>query len=213
MAAPEARILLDGCDLLALGTIAGFAPDGERVRLAIDSQKPAAICVGIPAEDLATLDQLAGAAGELAEPDALSQRLLDLLGAYGPTRIPSPDLEAAHAAARLGGLPLEAIDIGDEDHSEIYTQSVSFRHVLRSNARYKRLLRKGLPQRPRDAYQLACDWDAATLATASLRAVEERRERHMAERLRDLARLHPRLLAVVPCARFAGVMAHLTPNP
>lgn len=214
---PVARLTLEGCDVLVLGTIAGYVPDAQRVNDAVRQHQPQAIALGVPQEDLAALDLLAGSqVPELAEPDAMTERFLATLSSYGPVRIPSPDLEAAHAAGKSLGVPLVALDLDDEVHAELYTGHVRFHHVLRSNARYKRMLRRGLGKRPADAYAFAQAWDASTLATKSLRFVESEREAAMAKSLREAAAGRQRLLALLPAARHPGVLALLAaarPDP
>jgi pheromone shutdown protein TraB len=61
----------------------------------------------------------------------------------------------------------------------------------------------------RDAYEVAAAWDAIVNAPRALARVEAERERHMAGRVREEAASRARLLAVLPAARFPGVMAHL----
>jgi hypothetical protein len=161
VATPQARMKVGGADVLLLGTVAGFVPDGERVRQAYDAFRPRLVALGVPPEDLVALDALAAAdpKPELPEPDDTTTRLLGLLEPFGATRIPSPDLEAAHAAARADGVPVEAIDIDDAAHAAVYTKSVRFHHVLQSNAVKSRLLKRGVGGA--DAYEVAANWDAA----------------------------------------------------
>lgn len=206
---PSSRLRLGECDVLLLGTIPGFVADGERVRQAAAQHAPQAIALGVPPEDLEVLEALSSQASELMEPDALTERFLETLKGFGPVQIPSPDLEAAHRLAKQAQIPLLALDMDDASHAELYTASVRFHHVLRSNSRYKRLLKRGLRAKPEDAYAFAKAWDLATLPTASLRAVEAMREATMAARLRDEAKGRARMLAVVPAARFDGVVAQL----
>jgi hypothetical protein len=59
--APEARLRIGGCDVLLLGTIAGFVPDGARVGAAFATFSPDRVALGIPAEDLEALRVLAAA--------------------------------------------------------------------------------------------------------------------------------------------------------
>jgi hypothetical protein len=210
---PQARIRVGEADVLLLGTVAGFVPDGERVRQAYEAFRPRVVALGVPPEDLTALDAIAaaGPAPELPELDDTSERLLALIAPFGATRIPSPDLEAAHGAARADGVPLEALDLDDAAHANLYTKSVKFHHVIQSNGVKSRLLKRGVPGA--DAYEVALNWDKAWNRPKGMRVVEEAREAHMANRLRELGATRGNVLAIVPAPRLAGVVRILASAP
>lgn len=208
MTPPEARMRLGECDVLLLGTIAGFVPDGERVAAAFESYRPDRVALGIPPEDIQTLRRLAAdpvAHAELPETDLASDRLLQLLSRFGATRVPSPELEQAHRLATVAGIPIAAIDLDDLAHADAFTRLVKVRHIVRSNRREKRLLSETFSEIS-DPYVLATAWDEHQTRVKPLAAIERLRERHMAVRLRELAARSTRLLAVVPAARLPGVV-------
>ena len=209
MRTPQARIALGGCEVLLVGTVPGFAPDGHRVEQAFEAFLPDCVALGVGAEDLVVLERLAtmDPKPELPMPDEATQRLLDLLGDFGPTAIPSPDLERATALARAGAVPVAGLDLDDAEHATLYTKHVKFRHVVQSNSIKRRLLKDGVAGA--DAYALADAWDAAWTRPKGLRVVEETREAHMAGRLLELARGHRRILAVVQAPRLAGILRQL----
>ncbi|HJQ93889.1 MAG TPA: hypothetical protein VJ874_06355 [Candidatus Thermoplasmatota archaeon] len=213
MRTPQARLGIGGCEVLLVGTVPGFAPDGERVEQAFGAFLPDCVALGVPAEDLVVLEKLATAdpKPELPMPDEATQRLLELLADFGPTAIPSPDLERATALARGRGLALAALDLDDAEHATLYTKHVKFRHVVQSNSIKRRLLKDGVAGA--DAYALADAWDAAWTRPKGLREVEEARERHMARRLHECAAEHRRILAVLPAPRLAGVLRLLQGVP
>ena len=199
--------------MLLVGTVPGFTLDGDRVEQAFEAFHPDCVALGVPSEDLAVLDQLAKAnpKPELPPPDDTTARLLELLAQFGPTAVPSPDLERATALARAQEVPLEALDVGDHEHAALYTKHVKFRHVVQSNAIKRRLLKDGVEGA--DAYALSDAWDAAWTRPKGLREVEVARELHMANRLRLLAIGHRRILAVLPAPRLAGIVAVLQGTP
>ena len=213
MRTPQARLAIGGCEVLLVGTVPGFAPDADRVEQAFAAFLPDCVALGVPAEDLAVLEQLATAEPkpELPMPDEATQRLLDLLAEFGPTAIPSPDLDRATALARGGGIRVAPLDLDDAEHATLYTKHVKFRHVVQSNSIKRRLLKDGVAGA--DAYALAAAWDAAWTRPKGLREVEETRERHMALRLQGLATEQRRILAVVPATRLAGLLRILQDVP
>lgn len=209
VATPQARLQRHGQDLLLLGTVAGFVPDGERVRQAYEAFHPTTVALGVPPEDVAALDHLATAGSREAFDglDAAQTRLLDLLAPFGPTRIPSADLEAAHACARADGVALQALDLDDAEHAALFTRHVKFWHVVQSNAIQSRLLKHGVSGA--DAYEVANNWDAAWNKPKGLQRLEAAREARMAERLDEAARKGS-VLAVVPSARLPGIVKALS---
>ena len=208
MGTPQARLTVAGHDVLLLGTIAGFVPDAERVRQAYDAFRPATVALGVPPEDLPALDALAAAdpKPELPHLDVADEKRLSLLAPFGETRVPSPDLEAAHAAAKADGVPLAALDLDDEAHAALYTRHVHFLHVLQSNAIKSRMLKRGVGGA--DAYGVAANWDARWNRPKGLARVEAEREGHMAHRIKEEA-AKGTVLAVVPSVRLAGIVAEL----
>jgi len=202
-------VRVDGCDVRILGTIAGFVPDGDRVRRAYEAERPDAVALGVPPEDLEGLDALAAdPTTPVPDIDPQSERLFGLLARFGATRVPSPDLEAAHGQARGDGVPIVPLDMDDETHSGLYIRLVGFRHAVRSG----RILRKIMEadfSRPEDPYGLAVAWDAYQNQLKPLQALEAAREEHMAKRLREALDGRNRVLALVPAARFEGVLAAL----
>lgn len=257
MSPPDAKIRLGHCDLLVVGTIAGFVPDAERVDAAFTRHNPDRVALGVPQEDLAALAMLAaapdpkamiganqemprlkkrrftdpgiGAAGldSLPRPkqgelpsaegtdeapisglDAASARFLELLARFGPTRLPSPDLEVAHRRARAAGVSLVAIDLDDATHADAFTERMKVRHIIRSNRRERAMMDQPFSE-AQDAYALAMQWDAEQTRVKPLAEIERLRERHMAMRLRELAGSSARLLAIVPAARLPGILALL----
>lgn len=209
-AGPEARLQVGGCALLLLGTIAGFAPDGERVRAAFVEARPDRVALGVPPEDLPILRLLADhpeRRGDLPDLDEAEAHFQGLLQRFGATRVPSPDLEAAMGSARAAGVEPQAIDLDDPSHSSAYTQAMKVRHLWRSSARRKKALQADFAQAP-DAYALAAAWEEA-LMVGPLRRLEAAREAHMASRLREVAAGGRSLLAIVPSPRLAGVVKAL----
>jgi hypothetical protein len=209
---PEARLRLGGCDLRLLGTIQGFVPEEARVRDAFSGDPPDLVALGVPPDDLPALEALRTAAQaaqeDLVGPDAASERLLQLLGRFGPTRIPSPDLEAAYGLAREAAVPVEGIDVDDASHSAEYVKRVKVRHLWRAPKREARLLAKGFESAP-DPYELVRLWDAEAHASRPLREMEALREAWMARRLREVCAGRSRVLALVPAARWQGIVALL----
>lgn len=197
---------IGACDCRILGTVAGWMADGARVHEAADAFRPEAIALGIPPEDLDPLGALVAdplLAEDLPDLDGHDGHFIDLLRQWGDIQVaPSPDLASAHAT----GLPLHAIDLDDEAHTDLYTRRVKVHHLVQRASAHKRLLKAKFPD---DAHGFALEWDRILCRVRPLALLEQDREAHMAECIRDLAHDHARLLVVLPAARFAGVVEKL----
>ena len=208
---PDAQLEIGACRLHLLGTIPGFVPEGDRIQAAFSAARPDLVALGVPPEDIPSLEALRTtghtAKEELVEPDAASERLLQLLARFGPTRIPSPDLEAAYGLARDAQVPVEGIDLDDASHSAEYVKRVKVRHLWRAPKREAKLLVKEFEAA--DPYELVTQWDAEAHASRPLREMEALREEWMARRLREVCAGKSRVLAVVPSARWQGIVTRL----
>jgi hypothetical protein len=208
---PEAKKRIGDCDVLVIGTVLAFVPDAERVRDAFARHEPDRVALGVPPEDLEALERLrsdAAAREELVEPDVATEAMLKLLGRFGATRIPSPDLEAAYGLAKDAGIPLVALDLDDATHSAEYVKRVKVRHLWWHPRREKRLLAETFDEAT-DAYDLARRFDAKATKSRPLRDMERLREEVMAQAIRAAAVQSKRLLAVVPASRFEGITSRL----
>ncbi len=209
------RVDVDGVAVWLLGTIAGFVPDAARVQGAFEATTPRALALGVPPEDVEGLRTLAADPDvELPPLDPGTERLFEWLAPFGETRIPSPDLEAAFRAADAADVPVEALDLDDEAHADVFIQANKFRHVVQANRVQRKLMKEDFGGHA-SATELVLAWDAFQNRLPSLQAVEAAREAHMARRLREVAAGLDggAVLAVVPVARLAGVLEHLRQDP
>lgn len=194
-----------------VGTIPAYGPDGDRVEQAIKETAPTVVALAIPPEDLKDLEALA-AAPELAEDlpplDGPEARFYELLGRFGDTRIPSPDLEAAHRTARGLDVPLHPIDLDDETHTALYTRHLKVRHLWKRTRLQDRAMDATFED-VEDPYIFALQWDRMVNGMKPLQAVEAAREAAMADGIKRLAQEHPRIVVVLHVARMPGVVAHL----
>lgn len=208
VAAPLETVSIGKCTVMVLGTVPGYGPDGERITEAAASFGPDAIALGVPEEDLVSLDALVAdpTLADGMEPDGLDLYFLQLVAEWGQTQIlPSPDLHAAHAT----GIPLHGIDLDDDAHTQLFTDTVKVRHLVQRTG-IRRRLGKSVTEDYTDPYHLACQWDEALQSIKPLAGLERAREDEMVRQIRDLAANNQRILAVVHAARFDGVVERLS---
>jgi hypothetical protein len=143
--------------------------------------------------------------------DPVHAHLLELLQRFGPTRLPSPDLEAAFAWATSAGVDIVPLDMDDAAHSDAYIAKHRFIDVLRAGKRQQKLLSAQFEE-AKDAHDLLRRFDAMQASMPSLQAVEAAREIAMAQGLRTMASLG-NVVAVVPAVRAVGIIAALNTAP
>lgn len=195
---------LGGRTVRVVGTVAGFVPHAERVANAFTADPPDFVALGVPPEDVEALAALHASpelASEFPEPDEWTARFLELAGRFGPTRIPSPELETAFALATAAGIPVVGVDLDDLEHTEAHTSRLGLRHIVRMNRQRNRLLTA--PFDAKDVEELACQWDLQEHASGPLRQIQQERADRMA---RGIAAQEGDGLAVVPAARWQAVL-------
>ena len=201
----DARIVL-------VGTIQGLAGEARHVQQAWDSFGPegaSIIALGVPPEDVRNLQRIGreGVAAFMAEEldtGSYEESFLPQLSRFGDIAMPPDDLLLAEELSRRHGRPLVGLDLDDEAHADLYTESVGGIEMLRSQMRLKKLVGKRA-EAASTPEELVLLWDSTFMALKGHRKMEEERERVMAERIRALAGEHPRLLVVVALARMEGV--------
>ncbi len=137
--------------------------------------------------------------------DPLQHHLLRLLQRFGDVALPSPDLDAAYRWALDNDARIEALDMDDDAHTDVYVAANKFWDVIKNNRMQKRLMAMEFKD-ANDAHELVRRFDAEQMRLKALRTVEEAKEAHMAKRL---AGLQGQAVAVVPLARLDGVAAAL----
>lgn len=206
---PHVRLQgIEGATVVVAGGILGLAEDGPELERFLRRESFNGILLGIPFEDL---DAIKGTAGKEHQADfdrdEADEVYLTALAKFGPVKVPPGDLYAAYAHAEAHKVPIEAIDLGDEGHSAIYTEHVGMLELMKNNRRLRELKKAAFdaatPQ------EFARQWDEHLFPTKGLRRVQEEREAWMAQRLTSLATKGRHLFALVPLARWEGLVNRL----
>lgn len=193
--------------VVLVGGILGLRSDAELV--ASELQRPiASVLLGIPFEDLDAIHATSGNESQAEfEASVLDEAYLKHLAKHGPVQTPPPDLYLAFRHATEMGLPIEAIDMGDEAHTDTYTKHVGMLEVMRSNRIQKRLIVS--PPDAGGAEEFAVAWDRELNDTKGLRRLQALREEWMTNRLRQLPSRTGPHLALVPLPRLDGIVRRL----
>ena len=196
---------LGGTRVVLLPVIRGLVSERARVRRAIEDAHPAAVAVSISRQEL---EALVVHGGETAEPSGLEEEVYVAgLSNFGAVEKPPPCFTEAVAVARALGIPVHPLDMEEGDFSETYVREVSGLEFVVAGIRRSRLRR----WRPRadSAEAFVLSWDARVNRSRGLTALQERREAHIAERLRDLSHASGSLVALVDLERSRGIADRL----
>lgn len=201
--AEEVRV--GGAHVLVVDTVLGLESEEQVVADALAAFEPDAVALGVSPEELEGLGDYLEASGEppQPEPDRYAEGLME----FGATSLPPPSLLAAVTAARDRGLPLEALDLPEEAYTEAFTDLVSTWQLFWNTRREKKLARN--PPDVESAREYALVWDAKRQKASGLARLADRREAHMADRIRDVAARFDRVAAVVETPRAVGVLEEL----
>lgn len=193
-----------GGTVVLAGGILGLAEDGPDLERRLAAEPFDAVLLGIPFEDLDAIRATSGreAALEFAR-DETDEIYLRELARFGRVQVPPGDLYAAFRHAETHRLRVEAIDLGDEGHTAVYTEHVGMWELLRNNRRLRRLGKERFEAA--DAEAFAREWDRRLFPTKGLRRVQDEREAWMARRVAESAVIGSRVFVLVPLARWTGV--------
>ncbi len=199
---------------LLVGVIPGLQRERYLLEALSADYQPSAVGIAVAPEDLQGLIALFEDPS-MDPPLALTtQEVLyaEHLRTFGQVRLPPPCFSAAVRIARSKQLALLPLDMDHPLHTRVFTTHVRTSELWRTALRTGRLRRKH-PKEGEDALQWCRRWDAAMTRTRGYRAVEEHRERFIAEATQGFAQNEQRLLAVIEAPRLPGVLAHLRSHP
>lgn len=198
-------------EVVLFSTVQGLAAEGERVRAALDEEKPAIVALGISPESVASLlryqpEPDVDPFDELPDHDYVySLKLRE----FGEVDLPPPDLVAALAWAKEASATSYGVDLPEEQYEELFTKTVSTLGFLRYGRIQRKLAKR--PPKSTDARAFSLAWDAAIRRVKGLRLVEAAREAHMAEAAAKLASEGgARVFLLVDAPREAGTAERLS---
>ncbi len=203
----EKEVTVKTCRIHIIGVIHGLESEGERVRNAFEEFMPDCIALGIPKEDIATIKKFVKEGMEFGmSPE--QECFFEHLSRYGKVAIPPSDLLVSYELSTDENMPLEALDIDDENYADIFTKKVSLISFIRNSRRNKKLSNKEFDAST--AEKFIEEWERRYNSMKSFKAIEKAREKNIASRLFSLADRYGRVLAVISYQRFDGVVDGLS---
>lgn len=190
------------------GGILGLASEGPAVGERLRSDAFDLVLLGIPFEDLDAIRATSGKehATEFHQ-DTTDDLYLKTLARFGEVRVPPADLYVAFEHAQRTGAKVEAVDLGDEGHTAVWTEHVGVFELIKNNRRLKRMPSEAF--RARTPEEFAREWDERLFPTKGLKRVQDEREAWMAKRIAEAATGAARVFVLVPLARWPGVHRRL----
>lgn len=124
------------------------------------------------------------------------------LASFGDVELPPPSFVEAVRWADGGQVPLLAIDLTDDEYTQVFVDHVTYWQLVRHSGRVKSMRR----YRARGPADLASEWDRRVRSVKGFGVIERERERKMGMELAGLLGRHRRVLAVIDVARVDGTL-------
>ncbi|MEW5937709.1 MAG: hypothetical protein AB1665_07820 [Candidatus Thermoplasmatota archaeon] len=199
------RLRLGEHALILLPVIRGLVSEGARVETQMRSLQPSMVMLSVSPEELYALRHWEGE--ECSHASSEEEIYAEGLKEFGAVAKPPPAFLQAVRLSKTLGYTVKALDMPEEEFTEMYCAVVSSLDLLRMSLRRSRLARARFDLSSPDAFVL--DLDRRIHRVRGLRRVDEERERYMAARCKELISDVPLGLALVELERAEGVMAHL----
>jgi heme-degrading monooxygenase HmoA len=198
-------VRLGDAEVRLLPVVRGLPSEAEAVTREFKSAAIDVIALSVSREEIESLRRFHG---ESLQPDNVEDEVyMAGLSAWEEPVMPPPCFTEAVRQAAARGVRLEALDLDEEAYADAYTECVSAIELMMQGRMEMRLSRKKFHVSSPEEFVIA--WDGEVNRRAGFAALQHRRERHMASRLRELATDAGRVLAVVEVERAKGVLAGL----
>ncbi len=205
----EEVLRTDRGELLVAGAVRGHFGDVPRLIDRLAAFDPRGIGLGLSFDELTGLtDHFADRPFEPLVP-LTSTETAEVLGLsrFGEVRIPNPAyvgiLEWAHARQ----IPVEALDLPDDQFAQLFTEHIGYVELVRRTLRERRLTRSAPEAASADEF--AVRWDETLSRGRGSRTFVTARSRALGAAARRLAARVGRAAVVVDRERFAAVVAEL----
>lgn len=195
---------VDGCQVDIIPVVNGLMSEAERVRETMGDYEAYAVSLGI--EGVQTIKNRANIDDEF-EVSELDLVYAEHLSGFGQVEFPSPAMCAFIDVVKARGMNVIALDMNDQDFTELYCDTVGTFEFVKEH----RLAKKGLKRRfdMSSPERFAIEWDDYVNTVKGYRELSIKRERYMADQIRDIARFKKSLLVAVEVERSEGLVSNL----
>ena len=195
--------------ILLLGAVRGLSTEAVQAVLEVEGFAPSAIGIGTSPEELKGLsDYFVHAPAEPVVPlTATESAEVFGLTRFGEVQVPNPTFVRILEWAGARSVPVEALDVSDDDSASLFADNIGYVELVRRTLRERRLSRK--PPEPSSSDEFALAWDREVAAGSGSRRYSRERDTSLVESARRLARLRGRVAVIVDRERFALVRSLL----
>lgn len=196
-----------GDRIFILGTIKGLLSESKVVEKAISGLVPDLIGLHISNEELIGLGKVLDGRYDSTPMSSLEKMYAVRLSRYGEVQIPPPSLVQAMRSSREMNIPLIALDMDEEEYSELYTTTVSGLTLIRQSIDMKRINRIEFDDP--DAERFCIHWDRIVNKKSDFKRLETAREERMARRIKELSGNGLDCLFILELERMQGILHHI----
>ena len=196
-------------DVLLLGPVRGLSTEAPRVAEELEGFAPAAIGLGVSAEELKGLtDYFVVADGEPVVP-LTSNELNEVRGLtrFGEVQVPNPSFVEAIRWGRDRTVPVAALDPSEEGSAELFAEHIGYVELVRRTVRERRVGR-ALPT-PATPDEFAIQWERRVSSGRGSRRLAQARNEYLGQQATALARGAGSVAVVVDRERFDGIRSLL----
>lgn len=192
-------------EAILLPVIRGLVSEATRVQEVLDGGEFDAVGLSISPEELRVIQEHPQlSALPVSVEEAIYMRELER---FGPVHKPPPCFVEASIQATERGLPCVALDMEEEQFSDLFLREVGGLALMRHSVQVRRLARRTF--RASTPEEFVRDYDKLANRVGAYRRVERAREAFLATAIADLCRTAQRPLALVEHERWAGVVHRL----
>lgn len=191
------------CDVDILPVVNGIMSEADRVRSAYGGYEAYGVSLGVEGVQAIKARKRLEGDFEVSELDIVyTTRMMQLTGEE--VRIPSPAVCVLIDLVAADGGNVIALDMNDADFTEMYCDTVPAKDFVKEHRLAKKGMKAGFGSATPEEF--AVEWDRyVNSGIRSYGRVSEKRERHIAEQISDVAKYRRSLLAVIEVERALGV--------
>jgi hypothetical protein len=195
--------------VVLIGAIRGLVSEGERVKDIIRSNRPSVIGLAISAEGLAAMEEhLKSADDTNAELENLEEEIYVAgLETFGEVRKPPPCYSEAWETAIELKIPVESLDLNDEQYTNAYCRNISTLEMMTQGRSQRRIVKHQFESTT--AREFVVEFDSVVNRQKGYQKLEAEREEYMALRIKKLSKDHQKVTTVVELERLEGVKSAL----
>ncbi len=195
-------------DVMIVGAIRGLVSEGNWVSTLIRDRRPEVVALSISKEGLAAMGLHLSSEDEEAGLDNLEEEIYVAgLEAFGEVKKPPPCFAEAFGVAEEIGIPVEPLDLDDEEYTNAYCRNISTLEVISQGRCQRRIARHRFQATTAEEFVL--EFDGIVNSQKGFKRLEGEREGHIATGISGLAAKQGVVLAVVEIERLAGVVRNL----